>query len=272
MEFSTSEKPSDQNDEMESSTIAQAIKSTISPQTPTPSSLPQSTTSIITTEIVDEYEEEGNTANAFAKTETPIARNNVHETINDSQSNTDADIEDETTNKNANTEHVSASDVTTMTTETITESHAKSEVVSSSTMASITKSNDRSRIVSKDDIESIRGRALNLSSVEHRQPASGVIYVTAPPTPSMPKMSKTFIDDLSDVSMDNDGMEVHSSEHIATTPSSKSMHQPECTSKVSKININAVDFIAFLFSFINLIRLKIHDRFLFVINYFTGKL
>ncbi|XP_031630800.1 putative epidermal cell surface receptor isoform X2 [Contarinia nasturtii] len=226
--LSTPEKLSDQNDEEESSTIAQMAKlrSTIAPTTaPQLQSTTEKSTTIVTTEDVNEDEEEGSTVTVFAKTEMPIG-----EQSNDSPTSND-DSKDETTIKNTNAERVTANDVTTVTTEPVTVPQAKSEFVSSSTTASITKPNERTRIVSKDDIESIRGRALNLSGVEHRQPASGVIYVTAPPTQSMPKSLKTFSDDLSDVSMDNDGMEVHSSEHIAPTQTATLTHEPECLSK-----------------------------------------
>lgn len=108
----------------------------------------------------------------------------------------------------------------------IPEGTAKSTVKSSATTTS-----SRSRVVAKIDIESIRGRALNLTGNERRpsMPGGGLIYVTAPPHsgsfnspangPAMAMAksakSKIFSDDLSDVSMDNDSMDVHSSEHMA---------------------------------------------------------
>lgn len=134
------------------------------------------------------------------------------------------------------------------------------------------KLNDRSRVVSKTDIESIRGRAINFTGSDRRPMAGagGVIYVTAPPPQSapfdavaadgppamvMPKSAKSniFSDDLSDVSMENDGMELHSSEHMAmikmmtttptTTPKASAMkanapstvHDPKCQSKVRSL-------------------------------------
>lgn len=93
---------------------------------------------------------------------------------------------------------------------------------------------DRIRVVSKDDIDLIRGRALNLTG---KSTTSGVIYVTAPP-PALPKSSKSFSDDLSDVSMDNDGMDFHSSEHVMTTARTPPIHNSECQSKVCNLNNN----------------------------------
>lgn len=132
--------------------------------------------------------------------------------------------------------------------------------------SSPTKVNDRSRVVSKNDIESIRGRALNLTGNERRQSMpGGVIYVTAPPPPplshspsfdasanvavnglamAMPKSAKakTFDDDLSDVSMDNDDhvemmktMMTKAAPMKATTTTTTSKpttHNPQCQSKV----------------------------------------
>lgn len=113
----------------------------------------------------------------------------------------------------------------------------------SSTVGSVIKSSVRSRVVSKDDIESIRGRSLNLTNNERNHSTSGVIYVTAPPplapvlSMSMPKSAKSFSDDLTDVSMDNDGMDFQSSEHFAqtttSTTTSSSVQDSECRSKVS---------------------------------------
>lgn len=95
------------------------------------------------------------------------------------------------------------------------------------TMKYSNKSADRSRIVSKEDIESIRGRSLNLTVNEHKMSTtSGVIYVTAPPSPiasqsglAVSKSLKSFNDDLSDVSMDNDNMDFQSSEFVVKPPS-----------------------------------------------------
>lgn len=131
-----------------------------------------------------------------------------------------------------------------VTTDAVTDSYesTESQTISSSTITSNNKAKDRSRVVSKDDIESIRGRALNLTNSERKQPtSSGVIYVTAPPSapvPSMsiPKSAKTFSDDLSDVSMDNDSMDYQSSEHVAktttTTTSTPSIPDSECQTEV----------------------------------------
>lgn len=143
---------------------------------------------------------------------------------------------------------------------------AKSSVKSSTSSANPVRVSDRSRVVSKNDIESIRGRALNLTGSERRQSmpsaaGGGLIYVTAPPhsppfdasangpTMIMPKSAKAkiFTDDLSDVSMENDGMDLHSSEHMAmvkmmttkassmkatTTTAPPTDHDPQCKSKV----------------------------------------
>lgn len=197
-------------------------------------------------------------------------------------------------NANANAQRVSINDVTNGPTTTATatatdaivnvEEATKSPAISSSTSANIIKVNDRSRVVSKDDIESIRGRALNLTSNEHQQSMPGsVIYVTAPPVPLPPSSAaaaattedkashptaapvipaivkpksakaKSFRDDLSDVSMDNDGLDFQSSEHVAmmttTTPTTRTtmtgmktttltplIHDSQCQSKVRFLN------------------------------------
>lgn len=148
-----------------------------------------------------------------------------------------------------------------------TQEETKSSIKSSMTNAHPMKVHDRSRVVSKNDIESIRGRALNLTGNERPQSMpGGVIYVTAPPQSTsfdapvngpamaMGKSAKAhiFSDDLSDVSMDSDGMDLHSSEHMAmikmlttkassmrpatpmtTTTSTPTIHDPLCQSKVS---------------------------------------
>lgn len=129
-----------------------------------------------------------------------------------------------------------------VTTDAVTDSYesTESQTISSSTIASNNKAKDRSRVVSKDDIESIRGRALNLTNSERKQSTpGGVIYVTAPPPPpvpsmSIPKSAKTFSDDLSDVSMDNDSMDFQSSEHVGktTTTSTTTPSISECKAEV----------------------------------------
>lgn len=69
--------------------------------------------------------------------------------------------------------------------------------------------NDRTASVSKDDIEMMRGRALNINDSEHQRKSSGILYVTAPTTETFrPKSDNSFGGDgnreLSDVSMDDD--------------------------------------------------------------------
>lgn len=181
-------------------------------------------------------------------------------------------------NENANAQRVSINDVTngpTIATDAIlvhVEEATKSPAISNSTSANTIKVNDRSRVVSKDDIESIRGRALNFTNDERRQSmAGGVIYVTAPPpspltsaaaaideasgkTPDMPVLksksakAKSFNDDLSDVSMDNDGLDSHSKDHsttstmttttnaMKTTTFTPSTQDAQCQSKVRFLN------------------------------------
>jgi len=74
----------------------------------------------------------------------------------------------------------------------------------------------RKAIVSKDDIESARGRALNLNSSEQQGP--GVLYVTAPSVGQL----KGF--DLSDVSMDEE-------ESMDSHKLNKGEAMPDCSSK-----------------------------------------
>lgn len=173
------------------------------------------------------------------------------------------------TNSNANS---TTNGVTSITTEAPVnaQEEGKSPVKFSTTNANPIRANDRSRVVSKNDIESIRGRALNLTGNERQQPMpGGIIYVTAPPHSTsfdapangpaiaMGKSAKAqiFSDDLSDVSMDNDGMDLHSSEHMAmikmmttkaspmraatqttttttTASTASAIHDPLCQSKV----------------------------------------
>lgn len=182
-------------------------------------------------------------------------------------------------NENANAQRVSINDVTngpTIATDAIllhVEEATKSPAITNSTSANTIKVNDRSRVVSKDDIESIRGRALNFTNDERRQSmAGGVIYVTAPPsspltsaaaaideasgtTPDMPVLvksksakAKSFNDDLSDVSLDNDGLDFHSKDHsttstmttttnaMKTTTFTPSIQDAQCQSKVRFLN------------------------------------
>lgn len=235
-------------------------------------------------------------------------KNNVQDTgsilmgssVSSDESSTDGPTMMKNGNANANAQRVSINDVTngpTIAPDAIVDVHddggdegedaTKSPTVSTSTSANIIKANDRSRVVSKDDIESIRGRALNFTSYQH-QPVvpGGVIYVTAPPLPPsssspspspsaaapnvtideiprtasvMPAIVKTksgkaksFGDDLSDVSMDNDGFDFHGSEHAAimtttttttttmaemkTTTSTPLIHDSQCQSKVRFLN------------------------------------
>lgn len=222
-------------------------------------------------------------------------KNNVQDTgsiLMDSPVSSDASSTDgpnmmKNGNANANAQRVSINDVTngpTIATDAIVEEDAtKSPAISTSTSANIIKVNDRSRVVSKDDIESIRGRALNFTSNEHQAAVpGGVIYVTAPPSPSsspspsaaaeaavtidelsrtaspaMPEIVKTksgkaksFGDDLSDVSMDNDGFDFHGSEQMMTTTTTTTttmaemktttltplIHDSQCQSKVRFLN------------------------------------
>lgn len=164
--------------------------------------------------------------------------------------NVNADDDDEPTMKNANTERVTINDVTnsptmltTTTTDAVDESEesveTKSDIIDNTTKSSISKTtvaSDRSGVVSKDDIDSIRGRALNITDGEmERQQTSSFVYVT----PAMAKSMHTFGDDLSDVSMDNDGSnDFHTSSHVAssttsttTTASTPLIHDSECQSK-----------------------------------------
>lgn len=159
-----------------------------------------------------------------------------------------SESENESTVQNVESENVnSVTNGPTVTIDIATESQeqTKFDIVSSTMIASTIKSSDRSRIVSKDDIESIRGRALNLNSTDRKSTTSGIIYVTAPPSSQKP--SKTFSDDLSDVSMDNESMDFHSSEHVVTTAQPSLIHDTECHSKVchSIINRNFLIYLTF---------------------------
>lgn len=134
---------------------------------------------------------------------------NAHETSNASSSTKNSD---ETTEKNDHGEHSAVTAFTTVTVDAVTEPQKPVKSESGTINANIVKPNVRSRVVSKDDIESIRGRALNLNSTENKQPKpTGVIYVTAPPA-----QNKPMLGDLSDVSMDNDNVDFFSSKHMTT--------------------------------------------------------
>lgn len=177
----------------------------------------------------------------------------------------------ETTVRNSNVNDTtmglkSISTEASATTQEDVKSTVKSSTTTTSSPSNPSKVGDRSRVVAKIDIESIRGRALNITGNERRpsmpsMPGGGLIYVTAPPNPAsfnapamaMGKSAKSqiFSDDLSDVSMDNDGMDLHSSEHMAmmkmmttkvspmkaatTTTSAPAIHDPLCQSKVGLI-------------------------------------
>lgn len=211
------------DDQVEHSTIAQMAKlaTPLSTTTLTPVDSNDKHTTIVNTvtEIVDDIsQEEGSTVAAITNSESPVdaTQNNVQEMINVPMVSEESD------------------DVTTLTADTVnvTQEPVKTELVSESASPSIGKTNGRSRVVSKDDIESIRGRALNFNNTEQKkQKSSGVIYVTAPPAQPAAKLSKSF-DDLSDVSMDNDGMDFHSSEHTESTAPTPLIHDSECLSKV----------------------------------------
>lgn len=82
------------------------------------------------------------------------------------------------------------------------------EVLVETTNPTAVSYNDRTASISKDDIEMMRGRALNINNSEHKRKSSGILYVTAPTTESLrPRSRNTFVDgdrELSDVSMDDD--------------------------------------------------------------------
>lgn len=250
IDLSTSTKPSEQNDDEEIlTTIGQTVKviNAVSATT-TQSSVAKDASTTIS------YDEDNDGSMVASKTEASV------------ESASDETME----SSSESDEHETVNDVTNgpaVTTEVVTESTEhpiKSDTIEiSSTSTSIIKSNDRSRIVSKDDIESIRGRALNLSSTERKSSTSGVIYVTAPPTPA-PAISKSakssFSDDLSDVSMDNESMDFHSSEHVATTAQPSLMHNTECHSKVRQTFI----FIVFVILIRNYFSVEKPQRAFFV--------
>lgn len=256
--LSTSTQPFDRNDEKEQpSNVGQMAKlitsmnivTTIAPPSPSFVQLNETSTTSLTriADSNDSHNERSIDA-AITKTDASVdgSKNNVQDTASiliEPFVGNESDDEPTMKNANANAQRVTINDVTngsTMTTNvavTETQEPTKSDAISGSTSASIIKANDRSRVVSKDDIESIRGRALNLTSTERRQQSmSGAIYVTAP-TLVMPKASKTFSDDLSDVSMDNDGLDFKSGEHMTAVPSPPTPYDLECQSKVRYLNI-----------------------------------
>lgn len=171
--------------------------------------------------------------------------------ISDDDNVDDGNVDvDGPTMKNANVEHDVTNSLTSQTTSmplvTVTESEESVETKSVIITNTPTKSsaisqpnaveNDRSRVVSKNYIESIRGRALNITSTDmqmERQQTSAFVFVT--PSSVQPKSMHTFGDDLSDVSMDDDGLDdFHIRSHVeqTTKPSTPLLHDSECQSKV----------------------------------------
>lgn len=224
----SSTKSSDEsNDEDENTTIGDAAKLTNVAIAATTTASSELSSTFLTTEnpSID-----GSTATSVTKMDASIDDTRID----------DQEPSDENGKEPAQEMFNDVTNEPSVTTEAVTESseRIKSDGISGSTIASAIKSNDRSRIVSKDDIESIRGRALNLSSIEHRPSTSGMIFVTAPPALVLPKSSKTFSDDLSDVSMDNEGMDLNSSEHVSATSQLPLIHDSECHSKVCHANIS----------------------------------
>lgn len=244
-DFTTSFEASDQNDETEHSTIGQIEKlvttantvTTIAPLAPLP--LVKHSTSVT---IIDENskDEEKDT---ISITDTGMVGSRNHlksseKTLLDSIVGDESDESDESDDESTLKSYIERATVDSLTTTTIdsvTEADSEdrtieSDSVDSSTSGIIVKPNVRSGIVSRDDIESIRGRALNFTASDRKPTKSSIIYVTAPP--AVVKMSKSE-DDLSDVSMDNDGMDVHSTEHRAMVPTSIEAVS-KCESKVKK--------------------------------------
>ncbi|XP_055308987.1 putative epidermal cell surface receptor isoform X2 [Sitodiplosis mosellana] len=223
------------NDKEEHSTIAAMAKLT-SLSSATTLAPPQSSekyttiSSGLSQSVNNINEEERSTIGVITETEASIDAT----TKNVQEQNNNGENSDETTVEIERGEHSSDTAVTTVSVDAVTETQKqiKSDALSGSVNSSIVKPNDRSRVVSKDDIESIRGRALNLSSTESKQPKSaGVIYVTVSPVQNKPMHSKSFSDDLSDVSMDNDGMDLNSSEHMVATTQTSLNHDTKCKSK-----------------------------------------
>lgn len=214
------------NVEEEHSTIVQMAKlsASISTTTLSPSLMDKYTTTVtITSEISDE---EQSTVATNTKTDSSIdsIKNNINEESIDVTTQSD--------------ELSTVNDVTTVGVDTVTQEQSEAVVISGVT--SIAKPNDRSQVVSKDDIESIRGRALNFNKTDRKQQkSSGVIYVTAPSIESTSKHSKSFNDDLSDVNMDNDDMDFHSSEHMITTTTAQNplIHDSELKGSMTTATI-----------------------------------
>lgn len=204
---------------------------------------------------------------AITKTETSAdsIRSNVQDkasiSIDSSDDNSSSSGGGGGTMKNANIERATINDdVTnseTVPTKTLSNSESSTETNVNTNTVNIGKMNvrnDTGRIVvalSNDNIESIRGRALNLTNVERKMPvAAGIVYVTAPsphalPSSAMPRSSfgKAFSGDLSDVSMDADdsdefnGASTSATATTTTAPSTTSIHESECQSKVRFLNI-----------------------------------
>lgn len=216
------------NDEEEHSTIAQMAKlsASISTTTLAPSLMDKYTT--IETSSSEINDEEQSTVATNTKTESSIdsIKNNINE------ENIDVTTQSELS---------TVSDVTTVGVDTVTQEQTEAVIVSGVTSGNIAKPNDRSQVVSKDDIESIRGRAFNFNKTERKpQKSSGVIYVTAPSIESTSKHSISFNDDLSDVNMDNDDMDFHSSEHMATTTTTAQnplIHDSELKGSMATVTI-----------------------------------
>lgn len=117
------------------------------------------------------------------------------------------------------------------------EEQTKSSSTSTTSPFKKLNENDRRPVVSKDDIESIRGRALNFTSSENpqqQQKFSGIVYVTAPTTSSLlSKSSKSFQNDLSNVDMDVDD-NFHNNEHLASaTTTIPLIHESDKSNKTS---------------------------------------
>lgn len=202
------------NEEREHSTTDEMTKLSsilrVTTLAPTESSEKYTMTTSAAPESVENISEEERSA-LFVTTETEASTDsttdNDHEPNNTSLSTKNTD---ETTEKNERGEHSGAAAFTAVPADAATEAQKYIKSESGTINSNIFKPNVRSRVVSKDDIESIRGRALNLNSTENKPiKPTGVIYVTAPPA-----QNKPMLDDLSDVSMDNDNMEFFSSKHM----------------------------------------------------------
>lgn len=238
---------------------AKLITSTnaITMQPPTTSASNVRTT--IVNEDGDDDVDEDDAATAITKTQPAVdGSSNIKNNVPD-KSGILIDSSDDTsttsssvTMKNANAERVTVDDVVSNSQTTTVKTSTDSGVVSSSSIAGIISKmnvrNDTGRIVvalSNDNIESIRGRALNFSNVERKTPVSaGIVYVTAPttqplPSSAMPRSSKAFSGDLSDVSMDGDDSDEFngSGTMTTTTTTTTSAHDSDCQSKVRSLNI-----------------------------------